>query len=122
METVAQSVWTKSKLLIKSGIIGLIILILQIPTYYVKDLIEERESRQKEAIAEISSKWAGRQNIIAPVLVVPYWQTVSATDTQRNRTKNLAYFLPDELTVNATVTPHEKYRGIYKVMLYSSTI
>ena len=56
METVAQSVWTKSKLLIKSLIIGLIILILQIPTYYVKELIAERETRQKEAIAEVSSK------------------------------------------------------------------
>ena len=42
METVVQNVWTKSKLLIKSIIIGFIILILQIPTYYVKNLIEER--------------------------------------------------------------------------------
>lgn len=122
METVAQNVWTKSKLLIKSGIIALIILLLQIPTYYVKDLIEERESRQKEAITEVSSKWAGRQNIMGPVLVVPYWQTVSTTDTQRNKTKSLAYFLPDDLTVNASVTPQEKYRGIYKVMLYSAGI
>ncbi|RYF87224.1 MAG: hypothetical protein EON98_01235 [Chitinophagaceae bacterium] len=54
METVAQSVWTKSKLLIKSGIIVLILLVLQIPAYYVQNLIEERESRQKQAIAEIA--------------------------------------------------------------------
>ena len=44
METVSQNVWTKSKLLIKSVIIGLIILILQIPTYYVKELVTEKES------------------------------------------------------------------------------
>jgi len=122
METVAQSFWTKSKLLIKSLIIGLIILILQIPTYYVKELIAEREIRQKEAITEVSSKWAGRQNIIAPVLVVPYWQTVGDTSLAKNKTKRFAYFLPDELTINANVTPQEKYRGIYKVMLYTSAI
>ena len=87
METVSQNVWTKSKLLIKSVIIGLIILILQIPTYYVKELVTERETRQKEAIAEVSSKWAARQNIIGPVLVVPYWQTVGDTSVVKNRTK-----------------------------------
>ena len=122
METVPQNIWTKSKLLIKSVIIGLIILVLQIPTYYVKNLIEERETRQKEAIAEVSSKWAGKQNIMGPVLVVPYWETISDTGVVKNKTKHLAYFLPDKLTVDANVTPQEKYRGIYKVMLYTSGI
>ena len=122
METVVQNVWTKSKLLIKSGVIGLIILILQIPTFYVKNLIEERESRQKEAIAEVSSKWAGRQNIIGPVLIVPYWQTEGDTGLVRNKTKHLAYFLPDNLIVDANVVPQEKYRGIYKVMLYTAQL
>jgi inner membrane protein len=122
METVAQNIWTKSKLLVKSGIIGLIILLLQIPTYYVNELIKERETRQKEAITEVSSKWAGRQNIIGPVLVIPYWQTVSEGGIAKNRAKRLAYFLPDELTVNTAVTPQEKYRGIYKVMLYTSDV
>src|SRR3978361_1802686 len=101
MQTVVQNVWTKSKLLIKSGIIGLIILVLQIPTYYVTNLIEERESRQKEAIAEVSSKWAGRQNIIGPVVIVPYWETAADTSAVKTKTKHLAYFLPDNLSIDA---------------------
>jgi inner membrane protein len=120
--TVLQSVWTKSKLLIKCGIIGILLLILQIPTYYVTELIKEREGRQREAIAEVSSKWAGRQNIVGPILMVPYWQTNGDTTSQGKREKHMASFLPDELTVNASVTPQEKYRGIYKVMLYSSQV
>lgn len=122
METAVQNIWTKSKPLVKSGIIGLILLILQIPTYYVKELIAEREVRQKEAILEVSSKWAGRQNIIGPVIVVPYWETVGDTGVQRNRTKHLAYFLPDNLTIDAAVVPQEKYRGIYQVMLYTAQL
>lgn len=118
--TLAQNVWTKSKLLIKAGIIAAIILLLQIPTYSVQNLIEEREARQKEALVEVSSKWASRQNIIGPVLVVPYWQTIN--DTNKTREKHLAYFLPDVYNVNASIVPQEKYRGIYKVMLYSSTL
>ena len=106
METVLKTAWSKGKLLIKALIIGMLVLFLLIPTFYVQDLIKEREERQKEAIAEVSSKWAARQNIIGPVLVVPYWQTVGDTSVVKNRTKRLAYFLPDELTINANVTPN----------------
>lgn len=119
METVAQNVWTKSKLLIKAGIVGAILLLLQIPTYFVQNLIVEREARQKQAIAEVSGKWAGRQNITGPVLVVPYRQVA---DTAGIRPRRLAYFLPDELSVDANLLPHTKYRGIYKVMLYSAEV
>jgi inner membrane protein len=109
-------------LLIKSGIIGVLLLVLQIPTHLIKELVEEREARQKDAIAEVSSKWAGRQNVTGPVMVVPYWEQNSDSTIAKNRTKHLAYFLPDELSIKANVTPLEKHRGIYKVMLYSSQI
>jgi len=121
METVVQNVWTKTKVLVKALIIGGIVLILQIPTFFVQDLIKEREQRQKEAIAEVSSKWARKQNIAGPVLVLPYWQATSDT-SNKSMTKHFAYFLPDVLTINSNVTPEEKYRGIYKVMLYTSKI
>jgi inner membrane protein len=122
METVVQTIWTKSKLLVKALIIVFIVLILQLPTFYIRDLIEERESRQKEAIAEVSSKWAGKQNVTGPVLVLPYWQYEGDTLTSKIRRKHFASFLPDDLNINSTVTPQEKYRGIYKVMLYTANI
>lgn len=122
MEATVQNIWSKSKLLIKSGIIGGIILILQIPVFYVTSLIEEREKRQQEAINEVSSKWAARQNIMGPVIVLPYWENTTNINGKVQRTMQSAYFLPDELNMEATATPQEKYRGIYKVMLYNSKI
>ena len=121
METIVQNVWTKTKVLVKALIIGGIVLILQIPTLFIQDLIKEREQRQKEAIVEVSSKWAKKQNITGPVLVLPYWQS-NADSNNKNSTKHFAYFLPDTLTINSTVSPEEKYRGIYKVMLYTSRV
>lgn len=118
METVVQNVWTKTKVLVKALIIGLIVLILQIPTFYVTDLIKEREQRQREAITEVSSKWAGRQNIAGPILVIPYYET----NPDSSKSKHFAYFLPDQVNINSKVSPEEKYRGIYKVMLYTSSI
>src|SRR5690349_12168010 len=120
METITNAVWTKSKLLIKSLVIVLLVLLLQIPTFYIRELISEREDRQKEAITEVSSKWAKPQNLMGPMLVVPYWQMDEDTLVNKTRIKHLAYFLPDELKMQSIVQPQEKYRGIYKVMLYSS--
>lgn len=123
METIVQNVWTKSKLLIKGLLIGLLVLLLQIPAFYVKDLIEERESRQQEAITEVSSKWAAAQTITGPVVVLPYWETKTDVSTAKmTRTKAFAFFLPDDLSIQADVSPQERHRGIYKVMLYSSHI
>ncbi|MEI6948534.1 cell envelope integrity protein CreD [Paraflavisolibacter sp. H34] len=117
--TILKTVWLKSKLLVKGLIIGGLVLVLLIPTFYVQSLIEEREQRQKEAVAEVSGKWAAAQIITGPVLVLPYWQ--DAPDSAANgRTKHFAYFLPDELKVTSTLSPVEKHRGIYKVMLYNS--
>ena len=52
MDTIVTSVWQKSKLLVKCLMIGALILLLLIPEYFVTGLIQEREQRQKEAIAE----------------------------------------------------------------------
>ncbi len=60
METTStiSNVWQKSKLLVKGLIIGVLVLLLLIPSLFVQNLIKEREGRQKEAVAEVSSKWA----------------------------------------------------------------
>ncbi|HEX7902541.1 MAG TPA: cell envelope integrity protein CreD [Chitinophagaceae bacterium] len=120
METIENSIWQKSKLLIKGIIIGVLVLLLLIPAYFVQNLIKEREERQKEAVTEVNSKWAGRQNIIGPVLVIPYRETIVATDGKVSIVRNYSYLLPDKLDIKSDVTPQKKHRGIYDVMLYSS--
>jgi len=121
LEQTVSTVWNKSKWIIKGGIIGVIALAMIIPMVYVKNLIQERQERQVEATREITSKWAGPQNIIGPVVAVPYWQSHSSdTSAKRGGTKHIAYFLPDVLTITANVNPKEKHRGIFKVMLYDT--
>lgn len=109
-----------SRLLIKGLIIGFLVLGLMIPTYFVTNLIEEREARQRQAIQEVSSKWAGRQNLAGPMLVLPFMQTVEDTAGKKKQQRQLAYFLPNELNVVTRLMPQERSRGIFKVMLYES--
>lgn len=122
METVATNVWQKSKLLIKALLIGVLVLLLLIPAYFVQNVISEREARQKEAFTEISSKWANRQDITGPVLVLPYTESATSDKGQVVNFKRLAYVLPDNLNIESTVRPEERHRGIYQVMLYSAQV
>ena len=122
METVVQNTWQKSKLIIKGLIIGSLALLLLIPAAFVQNLIQEREARQKEAFAEVSSKWADRQNITGPVLVIPYTRSTTDKDGKPIIIKSLEYFLPDKLNIESSVNPEKRYRGIYQVMLYSSSV
>lgn len=119
---IVNNIWQKSKTIIKGLIIVVLVLLLLIPAYFVKDLIREREDRQKEAFNEVSSKWAGRQNITGPVLVIPYNKLSTDNNGKSILVKSSAYFLPDKLTINSSVTPIRKYRGIYEVILYSSAV
>ena len=121
LEKTMNTAWQKSKWIVKGCIIGLLALMMMIPMLYVKSLIHEREERQQEATREITSKWAGPQNIIGPVLSIPYWESDPADSSRKtvNR-KHIACFLPDTMNISATVNPREKHRGIFKVMLYDS--
>ena len=121
IEKTVSTIWQKSKWIVKGGIIGVLALLLMIPMIYVKDLVYERAQRQIEATNEISSKWAGAQNITGPVIGIPFWQKEEGdTSSKAAVSRHIAYFLPDNLNVIATMTSKEKHRGIFKVMLYDS--
>jgi len=93
-----------------------------IPSYFVQNVISEREARQQEAFNEVSSKWASRQNITGPVLILPYTENAVGDKGQPLVLKKLSYILPDKLDIGSTVEPEERHRGIYQVMLYSAEI
>jgi len=122
METTIESLWNRSKLLVKCAVIAVQVLLLLIPTFAVQNLVAERETRQREAIAEVSSKWAGPQQVTGPMLAIPYLQTTADSTTKAVTIKHTAYFLPDELNITANVVPEQRSRGIYKVMLYTSQL
>src|SRR5690606_31660119 len=121
MESVITKTIQSGKILMKALIIGGLTLLLMIPAMLVQNLIEERQMRQQEAVAEVSSKWAGSQNLSGPFLIVPYKKTVLNEKKEPVIIERLAYFLPDKLHYYSTVQPEKRYRGIYEVMLYTSS-
>ena len=63
----AKSLFDKGKLFLKAEIIFVMAFFLWIPTNLIREVIKERAGRQKEAIEEVSSKWAGQKKYIEPI-------------------------------------------------------
>ncbi|RYY60651.1 MAG: cell envelope integrity protein CreD [Chitinophagaceae bacterium] len=118
--TVAKA-WQASKPIFKALAITAIVLLLLIPSFFVKEMVLERQATQQEAAREISARWAGRQNITGPVLTIPYQETTTTPRGESTITK-YAYILPDMLNIESDVKPEKKHRGIYQVMLYSAEV
>jgi inner membrane protein len=111
-----------NKLLIKGIIIGLLILIMLIPSAFITNLVHERADRQQEVIAEVSRKWAEPQTLVGPVLMLPYNVYSVNGKGETVTTKNVAYFLPDKLDINGELKPENRHRSIYEVMVYRSDV
>ncbi len=117
----------KGNVFFKMAIIIVLILLLLIPTFMVQQLIHEREGVRQSAIREVSSKWANGQTIAGPYITVPYdriFRTYNkeTEKTDVTRTRNYAYFLPEELKINGEIIPEKRYRGIYEVVVYESKL
>ena len=118
-----QSFFERNAVILKVAAIGFLTLLLLIPMAMIQSLVMERRTRQMEATNEISSKWGYEQRLTGPILVVPY--KTFEYDKESKKTieiGHLAYFLPEELKVDGSLTPEIRNRGIFDVAVYSSNL
>ncbi|MGN6567786.1 MAG: inner membrane CreD family protein, partial [Flavipsychrobacter sp.] len=121
-EPILTTFWERNRTLIKGFLVGFLILIMLIPGVFISNLVNERKSRQQEVVKEVSSKWAGKQIITGPVLIVPYREPGTNAEGKPVMYKKLAYFLPDVLDINSSMQPEKRHRSLFDVMLYRSSI
>jgi inner membrane protein len=117
----------KTSIFFKVCIITLIGLLLLIPTSMITNLIWERESTQKEAITEVSSKWGESQTISGPFVSIPYFRYVTQFSEKDSvdkivQIKEYMHFLPTDLKITGNISPELRYRGIYEIVVYNSTL
>ena len=121
MENIVTTWWNKNKIILKSFLIGFLVLLLLIPTLFIQNLVTERKQRQADAITEISSRWATAQTITGPVIGIPYNETVTE-DKTTHEVKKWAYFLPAKLSIRSKLVPETRYRGIYQAIVYTTEL
>lgn len=107
-------------------LIGILTLLLLIPSVWIQDLIRERQDRQDEVTKEISDKWSGSQLIEGPVLILPYKTLITQRDntgkiTYKESFSNI-YLLPEMLNIKSLVKPEKRHRGIFEAVVYTTHI
>ena len=114
--------WVKSSVMLKLITIGILILLLMIPSSMLQSLIVERQSSRDSAVQEITSKWGSNQTIGGAVITIPYTIIQEDEKGKKSSINAYAHFLPENLTITGTLTPEKRYRGIYVVMLYNAQL
>lgn len=119
----------QKSLLIKVIGIGLLGLMLLMPLGMIEDQIHDRMGYRRIAKASIAQSWTGPQEVIGPILMVPYtveWQTKvwdkeaeQYKDVTRSR-EDLLALVPDVLSIDSDVTTELRQRGIFSVPVYTS--
>jgi len=112
----------RNRIIIKGFLVGVLILLMLIPGAFIASLVAERQARQEEVVNEVSNKWAGKQTITGPVLMLPYKVLEKGADEKITERIKKAYILPDELHISGDLQPTEKKRSLYSVMLYSTSL
>lgn len=114
--------WIRSSATFKLILIAGIILALLIPASMMTSLVRERKRRRDSVIGEVSGKWGSSQTVTGPVLSVPF--SVKREDDEGNiyLIEKLLHFLPDDLRIDGRLATQERYRGIYRTILYGATL
>ncbi len=119
---------------LKFFIIAFIMILLLIPQAFMIDLVGERAGWREQAYQSIGQSWPGEQTLAGPILVVPYHLTVNLKETVKDakgeeretlREQTLddtLYLMPRQLQVNSKLDSTLRYRGIYEVPVYDSSL
>src|SRR5207253_941953 len=100
----------------------------------ISGVLSDRLQRRNEAVADITSSWGQEQNVIGPVLGIPYtyrYKTVKEVplggakverrEVEETATAN-AYFLPETLNIAGDVQTQTLHRGIYDAAVFRAQV
>jgi inner membrane protein len=79
----------------------------------------------------VASSWTGTQQVMGPIVVIPYsiekqeevWNERKKETTFKTKTVyKQRYLFPDKLNVEAAIENDVRYKGIYKIPVYTSLL
>jgi len=119
--------WLNQSHLGRILLLGLLVILLQIPIGSIHELVFERKATQTSAITDIQQKWGKEQRIRGPLLVIPYheqriWKDPNTGAKETQIDTKYAVFLPDDLQATSQLQNETRYRGIFEVPLYQSKV
>lgn len=114
------------RLWVKILMVAAMTIAILVPLAMVRGVIQERQQRRAEVVADVAASYGGRQSVSGPVLVVPYTENVreqvddgagTTRTTVRRRTRHWTFF-PETLVVDGGMVPETRRRGLHEVRVY----
>lgn len=114
--------------------VGALVLLLLIPLGMITGVLSDRLQRRNEAVYDITSSWGREQNLIGPVLMIPYqyrFKTVKEVPGKEGKVEKReveetasawAYFLPEMLNVTGDAETQKLKRGIYEAAVFRAQV
>ncbi|MBF9043430.1 cell envelope integrity protein CreD [Rhodobacterales bacterium HKCCE4037] len=119
-------------------IVGLLVVLMFIPTFFVSLVVEERDELARETLFSVSREWGGAQLLSGPVLIIPVQGTFQVTETYmvtdpdtgeeteqtrqvpRIRRTEPIYLLPEEFTLDIVTETEIRSRGLFDVPVFQA--
>ncbi len=103
--------------------------VLTIPLMLIWALVYDRQDQSNTAQNAINAGWGGSQVVAGPIIVVPFRTTQTQTEevngkqiTRAVEVEKLLYISPVENRVTTAIDPQERYKSIYRSVLYEAKV
>lgn len=110
---------------VKFVIIGVLTVMLLVPSLFVWVLVEERAERARDVAQDIARSWGGIQEINGPYLVVPFSETFTVSTGENAKTEirwHTAILFPEKLDVSGEISVQERRKSIYSLPVYHGSV
>ncbi len=119
-------------------IVGLLAVLMFIPTFFVSLVVEERDYLAQQTIRDIGREWGGEQLLSGPVLILPVQgtfqvnETFTVTDPEtgeeteetrqvpRIRRTDAIFLLPEDFTLDLSTETEIRSRGLFDVPVFQA--
>lgn len=121
------SLKNNNSLLKKIGFLFVLTLLLQLPAFFIENIVDDREYSYRHMVEDLGNEWGRKQTVAGVFLTVPFDDTESYYDDkfEKEATRKIVkklVILPDELNVNVHLNDEVRERGIYKTTVYNADI
>lgn len=102
--------------------IGILILLLLIPSVMIQNIIEERQHRRDSVVAEINQKWGESQTITGPFITVPYKEFYKDRSGETQFNLKYLHILPEALSITGEISPERRHRSLFETVVYEAKL
>lgn len=114
-------IWNRSRSMgLKLLVVCVLGLVMTIPALFVDNIVEERTTRAKDVIREVSGRVGGQQTFLGPAVSIPY--TIPPTYKGASPVVGVYVVFPTQGDAVAKVRTEERRRSLFKVPVFQADL